>query len=129
MRILTIITLFAFAGVAAAEDKAPTGTFGKKAEGFELKVKFQKENTLQFTISNDSDGCVLDAKYTQEKDGTVKCEVTKFERMGNFPDKEKGYKFSFKAEFKDKVMKVSSFEGAEIDDTAKQILEGDYIKE
>lgn len=129
MRSLALVTLFAFSGFAAAEDKAPSGTFGKKVEGFELKVTFQKENTLKFDISSGNDGCKLDAKYTLEKDGTLKCEVTKFEKTGDFPEKEKGYKFSFKAEFKDKVMKVTKFEGDDINDNAKQILEGDYTKE
>jgi hypothetical protein len=129
MRILSIAALFVFVATAAAEEKKLAGSWSKKADNQELKIVFLKDNMLQFSISHGDDGCVVDAKYTVDGDGVVKCELTKFEKKGNFPaEKEKGYKFSFKAEMKDKVVKVTQFDGEEINDETKSILEGDYEK-
>jgi hypothetical protein len=129
MRILSIAALVVFVGAASAEDKKTvlTGTWTKKAEGFELKMVFLKDNALRFSMDNGDVGCVLDAKYTLEKDGALKCEVTKFEKKGNFPaEREKGYKFSFKSEIKGKTAKISKFDGDDLSDDAKSLLEGDY---
>jgi hypothetical protein len=130
MRLLAVAALVFCTSVAAAEDKKLSGTWSKKAEGFDLKIAFLKGDSLQFTLDDGNDGCVLTAKYTVDKDGsTVQCEVTKFEKKGNFPvEKEAGYKFSFKAEIKDNKAKISDFEGKDIDDQAKSVLEGDYVK-
>ncbi len=129
MRFLAIATLFVFGGLASAEEKKFAGAWSKKAEGFTLKIAFQKNDMLQFSMDDGSDGCVLTAKYTTGKDGAIKCEVTKFEKKGNFPvEKPVGYTFSFKIEIKDKTGKVSDFEGKDIDDMAKAVLEGEYKK-
>jgi uncharacterized protein YkuJ len=135
MRIAAILSLFVFSGVVLAEDKKtaddkkPVGTWVKKAEGFELKFTFKKDNVFVFDMSNGSDGCTMESKCTFEKDGTVKCEVTKFEKKGNFDAaKEVGYKFSFKFDAKDKKATVSKIEGNDIDDQAKALVEGEYEK-
>jgi hypothetical protein len=129
MRILSIAALLVFVGSAAAEEKKLTGSWSKKADEQELKIVFLKDNMLQFSISHGDDGCVVDAKYTVDGDGVLKCELTKFEKKGNFPvEKGKGYKFSFKAEMKDKVVKLTQFDGDEISDDAKAAIEGDYEK-
>ena len=106
MRILAVLAVVAFTSslvLAEEKDKALTGTFTKKAGDFDLKFEFGKKNTFKFSMTNGSDGCEMDAKYTLEKDGTLKCEVTKFEKKGNSPaEKPNGYKFSFKADIKEK---------------------------
>ena len=84
---------------------------------------------VKFTMNDGNDGCVLDAKYTLGEDGIVKCEVTSFEKKGNFPvEKEKGYTFSFKTKIDGKIAKLTDFDGKDIDDGAKAVLEGDYEK-
>ena len=135
MRSVAVLLLFAFTCVALAEDKTkadgkkPTGTWARKAEGFELKFTFKKENVFVFSMSNGSDGCVMETKCTFEKDNVVKCEVTKFEKMGNFgAEKEVGYKFTFKFEVSDKKATVSKLDGKDIDDAAKSVVEGEYEK-
>ncbi|MCE9533139.1 MAG: hypothetical protein K8T89_18730 [Planctomycetes bacterium] len=129
MRFLSVVALFLITGVAFAEDKKLTGTFGKKAEGFDLKLGFPKKDMVQITMDNGTEGCVLDAKFTTDKDGTIKCEVTKFEKKGGFPvSKDVGYKFSFKIDVKGKTAKVTEFTGDGIDDAAKNVLEGNYDK-
>lgn len=129
MRAIAIAALFCFSAAALAEDKKPTGNWSKKAEQFELKFSFQKNDVMVFTMDNGNDGCTMKSKCVFDKDGVVRCEVTDFEKKGNFPvTKEKGYKFSFKIEVKDKKAKVSHFEGDEIHEEAKSLLEGDYEK-
>jgi hypothetical protein len=134
MRIAAILSLFVLSGVVVAEDKKPAadrlpaGAWVKKAEGFELKFTFKKDNVFVFSMSNGSDGCVMESKCMFDKDGTVKCEVTKFEKMGNFGEKEVGYKFSFKFELMDKKAKVSKIEGKDIGEQEKAVVEGDYEK-
>ncbi len=129
MRTVAILSLFVFTGVALAEDKKPVGSWCKKAEGFELKFTFKKDNVFVFSMDNGTDGCTMETKCTFEKDGTVKCEVTKFEKKGNFSEeKEVGYKFSFKFEINDKKAKVSDIKGENINEQAKAVVEGDYEK-
>lgn len=129
MRFLTAVTLFVFASAASAEEAKLSGIWSKKADGFTITIAFQKGDTLQFSMDDGNDGCVLDAKYTRANDGTVKCEVVKFEKKGNFPvEKEKGYLFSFKPVINGKTAAISQFEGKEIDDQAKAVLEGKYDK-
>lgn len=130
MRTLAVLALFVFGGIlAAADDKKPIGTWTKKAEGFDLKFTFKKDNVFVFGMDNGTDGAEMESKCTFEKDGTVKCEVTKFTKKGNFnAEKEVGYKFSFKFEVTGKKAKVSAIEGKDIDETAKSVVEGEYEK-
>jgi len=129
MRFLTATLLVLVASQTQAEEAKLSGTWTKNAEGFNLKIAFVNANTLKFTLGDGTEGCVIDASYTLADDGTVKCEVTKFEKMGNFPvEKEKGYKFSFKPAIDGKKAKITAFEGKDIDDDAKRILEGEYAK-
>jgi hypothetical protein len=131
MRTLSVLALFAaglFAVPAVADDKEKelTGAFKRKAGELDMKLVFKKDNMMQFVINSGDNGCVLTAKYTRDKDGTVKCEVTDYEKKGEFPVKEKGYKFSFKWEAKDGKGKMSELKGDEIPEDAKQAIEGDY---
>jgi hypothetical protein len=127
---MTVVVLCTSATLAEEKAKKLTGTYTKKVGDHELKFAFNKDSTLKFTMSNGKDGCVLDAKYTLEKDGTVKCETTKFEKKGDFPvEKQKGYAFSFKAEFKDKTAQITEFKGEDVDENAKNVLEGEYSQD
>ena len=130
MRILTVLALFACASLVRADDKDKDelkGTFIKKAGDFDLTFKFEKAGEFTFKMSNGTDGCVMDVKYTKEKDGLIKGEVTKFEKVGNFgAEKEKGYKFTMKAKIKDKKLEISELEGDDINDDAKNTVQGEY---
>jgi hypothetical protein len=130
MRILTVLALFACASLVRADDKDKDelkGTFTKKAGDFDLTFKFEKAGEFTFKMSNGTDGCVMDVKYTKEKDGLIKAEVTKFEKIGNFgAEKEKGYKFTMKAKLKDKKLEISEIEGDDISEDAKQTVQGEY---
>ena len=129
MRVLTIVSVFVFSSALSAEEKKPVGTWSKKADGFDMKFIFKKDNVFVFSMDNGTDGCTMETKCTFEKDGIVKCEVTRFEKKGNFPEeKEVGYKFSFKFEVKDKKAKVSKIEGDNINEQAKAAVEGEYEK-
>jgi hypothetical protein len=124
---LAAVGLSSFVAFTDDKEKALSGAFVRKVEGMQLKFVFKKDNTLDYIITQGEVGCTIEAKYTREKDGVLKCEITKFEKKGDFPvSKEKGYTFSFKVEVKDKKISVSDFKGDDIDDGAKQALEGDY---
>ena len=109
------------------KDKPLSGSFTRKAGDLDLKLVFKKDNVMDFHVAIGEASCVMTSKYTKEKDGTIKCEVTNFEKKGDFPvAKEKGYKFSFKVEMKDKKLVLSDLNGDDIDDNAKQSIQGDY---
>jgi len=136
MRILSALALFAFTLSAAAvaapdkdkdKEKELSGTYTRKAGDMDLKLVFKKDNVLEFHVTVGDAGCVMTSKYTREKDGTVKAEVTNFEKKGDFPvDKPKGYQFSFKWEPGEKSGKLSELKGDEIADEQRQAVEGEY---
>jgi len=132
MRIMPVLALFAagvLAGPVVAEDKELTGAFKKKANDLDIKIVFKKDKMLQVHGTVGDAGFVMSCKYTQEKDGTLNCEVTDFEKKGDFPvAKEKGYKFSFKWEAKDKTAKMTDLKGDDINEDQRQAVEGDYEK-
>ena len=88
MRIVPVLALFAagvLAGPVVAEDKELTGAFKKKANDLDIKIVFKKDKMLQVHGTVGDAGFVMSCKYTQEKDGTLNCEVTDFEKKGDFP--------------------------------------------
>jgi hypothetical protein len=130
MRILSVVALFA-AGVlvlpAAAEEKELTGSYKRKAGDLDLKIVFKKDNVMEFNVTVGDAGCVMTSKYTRDKEGILSCEVTNFEKKGDFPvTKEKGYKFTFKWEVKDGKGKLSELKGDDIQQDQKDAVEGEY---
>ena len=138
MRTLTVLTVFALglsAGPARADDaakkeKEPTGSYTRKVEQFTLKLEFKKDKVAVFNVdAGDLGGCVMATKYTRDADGIYHCEVTSFEKKGDFPtSKDKGYKFTFKLAVKDKAVVLSDLNGDELADEQKKIVEGEYEK-
>jgi hypothetical protein len=137
MRMLSALALFAIAfvvGPAVADDtakkeKALTGTFTRKAGELDLKLDFKKDSVLVFHVAFGDASCTMTNKYTKDKDGVYHCEVTNFEKKGDFPvTREKGYKFTFKLDVKDKAIVMSDLAGDDIDDEAKKSIEGEYEK-
>lgn len=134
MRTLSALALLAAglaAGTLVADDKDAkkelTGTYTKKAGDLDLKLVFKKDNMMEFHVTVGDAGCVMTSKYTREKDGTIKAEVTNFEKKGDFPvEKPKGYQFSFKWEPGEKSGKLSELRGEEIGEDQRQSVEGEY---
>ena len=136
MRMVSVVVLLAGGIVLSpafaeekekAKDKPLAGSYTRKAGDLDLKMVFKKDNVLDFHVTAGDAGCVMTSKYTKEKDGTYKCEVTTFEKKGDFPfTKDKGYKFSFKVEMKDKKLVLSDLNGDDIGAEQKQAAEGDY---
>jgi hypothetical protein len=134
MRSLSVLALFAaslVAGPVVADDKDTkkelSGSYTRKADQMDLKLVFKKDNMMEFHVAIGDAGCVLTAKYTRDKDGTITAEVTDFEKKGDFPVvKEKGYKFSFKWEPGEKKGKLSELRGGDIQDEQRQAVEGEY---
>lgn len=132
MRLLTAIAVAAFAAAAGAADEkpaAPSGTWTKTTDGFELKYAFPKDGVVKFVMTNGTAGCKMESKYEIDKDGVIKCELVKFEKIGDFPfEKEKGYKHSMKLVVKGKKAALSDLTGDGINDEAKKLVEGEYEK-
>ena len=133
MRTLSVLALFAVTLVAVADDKdkkkEPTGSYTRKAGDMDLKIEFKKDKEMVFHGDVGDVGFVMTSKYTTDADGIYHCEVTKFEKKGDFPvTKEKGYKFSFKLEVKEKAIVMSDLNGDEISEDAKKAVEGEYEK-
>lgn len=141
MRILTLLALFGLASFTFAEEKKedkkeekkdktpmpPLGKYVKKGDEFNLTFEFKKDNVVIFKMSDGTNGCEIETKAKYEKDSLVKCTVEKFEKLGTFPvEKEKGYEFSLKWKLDGKKLVVTDFEGTDINDEARKILEGDY---
>jgi hypothetical protein len=128
MRTLAVLTLLTLGGAAAADEKKLEGAWAKKVQDFEIKVAFPKADALVFTMGNGNDSCKLEAGYKREKDGTLKCKVTKYEKNGNFPDIKEGFEFSFKFEPKGKKGTLSDLKAENVADEAKGAVEGEYDK-
>jgi len=132
MRTLLIFILLVLAGVALAEpktDKAalPSGKWEKKADNnIEIQLQFKKD-ALTFKLSTGSAGCELEAHTALGKDSLIECETTKFTKIGDFPaEKEKGYKFSFRIKSDGKTATLSDFDGKDVDEAARKLIEGEY---
>lgn len=136
LRFAFAVVAVGLASLAYADDKkdekkdekkvaAPTGTWTRSAEGLEVSFAFKKE-TLTIGVAGGGNGITVKAKYTVEKDGSIKATITDVEEKGDFPNKPaKGLEFTFKFEIDGKKAKLTDFkaEGAE---AAKPVVEGDY---
>lgn len=132
MRLMSalVLALVGFASFGTAdekkESKSPMGVFKKNAGDLELTFTFKKDHKVDLLVSAGDASGDFQFKYTMEKN-VVKCELENFVKKGDFPvTREKGYKFSFKIETKKGAIVVSDIEGDEINDNAKQSLEGEY---
>ena len=131
--LLTLAALISLTSLVSAEDKKEdkpkelTGSYTRSAGDFKLTITFEKDSMVTFEMFSDADnGMILEGKATVVKD-KVSIETTKFTKKGNFPiEKEKGYKYSFKADIKEKAAFFTDFEGDGIDTEAKNLIEGEY---
>jgi len=132
MRTLSAIALLAFGLVAVGDDKDKkelSGAYTRKAGDLDMKLEFKKDKVMVFHGDVGDVGFVMTSKWEKDADGIYHCEVTKFEKKGDFPvTKEKGYKFTFKLEVKDKAIVMSDLTGDEISEDAKKAVEGEYEK-
>ena len=82
LRFALAVVAVGLAALAYADDKkddkktdekavAPTGTWTREAEGLEVSFAFKKE-TLTIGVSGGGNGITVKAKYTVEKDGTIR---------------------------------------------------------
>src|SRR5262245_374946 len=132
-RLLVGVLTLTFATLATAQEKKDekketlSGRWVKENDGFELIMKFDKD-TYTTTAKAGDNSIVVTSKYTVDKEGKVKAEVTEVKETGSFPTKpEQGTKitFTFKVDAKAKTAKLTDFEmaGAE---GAKDVVEGEY---
>ncbi len=117
---------------AVAEDKKDekkaaklSGVWVREAEGFEMKFAFKPE-TMTISAKSGDNGVTVAAKYTVEKDGTIKGTATEVTVKGEFPNPpKKGFEFSFQFAIDGKKAKLTDFKGEEAEG-AKAVVEGEY---
>lgn len=116
------------AAMVSAEDKKvakPEGPWSKESNPFKLKFDFKKDDVLVFSMVEGANGMSAECKLTYDKD-KVTAEIQKYTKMGDFPvTKEKGFKFSFKYELKDKKLVIKDFSAPDSEGAA-QTVEGEY---
>lgn len=126
--LLLAVALGTLSLLAVAEDKKDvklSGTWVREAEGFEMKFAFKPE-TMTIGAKAGDNGVTVTAKYTVEKDGTVKGTVTDVTVKGEFPNPpKKGFEFSFVFAIDGKKAKLSDFKGEDAEG-AKAVVEGEY---
>jgi hypothetical protein len=126
------VALVAFAGPAAADDKAEkkatlTGVWAREAGGLDLKFDFTdaKKGTFKLTAVGGENGVVLTCKHTV-MNGVVKAEVTAVDEKGTFPNKPPvGFEFGFKWAAKGDAAELSELTGENIDNV-RPVVEGEY---
>lgn len=125
---LVVVAAGLTAGAADDKPSKPAGTWVRDSDGIELKFQFQPKDVLKITVTAGDNGAVVTSKYTQGKDGVLKCEVTDSEEKGTFPAKPAvGSKMSFKFKIDGKTATLSDLEGV-ANDEAKKFVEGEYMK-
>jgi hypothetical protein len=131
-RLFASFLVVGLSGFAAAQEKkadAPTlsGRWVKEAEAVELTMKFTKD-TLTTVAKAGDNSITVTSKYTVDKEGKVKAEVTEVKETGTFePKPEKGTKFTFtfKIDEKAKTAKLSDFEMPGVEG-ARDVVDGEY---
>lgn len=140
IRTLAGVLVLVLAGFVPAQDKKVekkddkkgdkpvlAGRWTKEAEGFDLLIKFEKE-TYSLMVKAGDNSVTVTSKYTVDKDGHVKAEITDVKEVGSFPvHPEKGTKFTFtwKVDEKTKTAKLSDFEFPGSGE-GKGVVEGEY---
>jgi len=130
--LLLAVALGTLSLLAVAEDKKDekkavklSGTWVREAEGFEMKFAFKPE-TMTISAKAGDNVVTVVAKYTIEKDGTVKGTATEVTVKGEFPNPpKKGFEFSFLFAIDGKKAKLSDFKGEDAEG-AKAVVECEY---
>jgi hypothetical protein len=99
-------------------------------KGAELKIEFPAKDVLKISPHGDSKVIALICKYTADKDGVVKAEITGFEGKDEVKDKVKdklpiGTQFRFKWKVADDTAKLNDLKGDQ-SEHLKSHLEGEY---
>jgi hypothetical protein len=128
--VVAVASLTASAGDKKDAKSTLAGTWGKK--GAELKIEFADKQVFKLVPHGDSAVIAIVCKYTVEKEGRVKAEITDFEGKAEFKNKLQGLlpvgvKFNFQWKVTGDTARLDDVKG---DDVAllKAHLEGDFEK-
>jgi hypothetical protein len=120
--------LSASAGDKQGGQPALTGTWGQK--GGELKIEFAGKDVMKIAPHGDSAVIGIVCKYTVEKEGRVKAEVTGFEGKEEAKKKVQehlpvGFQFNFTWKRSGATARLDDVKGKDVA-LLKSHLEGDY---
>jgi hypothetical protein len=118
---------------ALADDKVDAkklkGKWEREVDGNKLVFNFKDNKTLSvfLTPSGAADTVEVNCDYKLD-DGIITLTIVKVDKKGVDIDADKDDSFSFKVEQgKDKIT-ISDLKGSKVNDTVKQIVEGEYKK-
>ncbi|HLW66608.1 MAG TPA: hypothetical protein VKS79_14935 [Gemmataceae bacterium] len=134
-RILVGCALFVFAAIPAlADDKVDVkklkGKWEREVDGNKLVFQFKDDKTMSvfLTPSGANDAVEVSCDYKLGDDGVVSLTIVKLDKKGVDIDADKDDSFSFKVEAGKDTITLSDLKGSKVNDTVKQIVEGEYKK-
>jgi hypothetical protein len=123
----------AAAGDKKADKKTPalSGVWVQKQGDLTLKIDFSDKEAVKVSLSKGEKAVTLTCKYSRDRKGVVKAEVTEVEEQGvNVKEKlPVGLKFSFKWQVKKDTAALDDVEGDKAPPLLKSHLPGKYKKE
>jgi len=133
MLVACAVLVFVATGVLAddkVDAKKLLGKWEREVDSNKLVFEFKDDKTMRclLTPSGATDSIEVNCDYKLGDDGVVSLTVVKIDKKGMDIDTEKDDSFSFKVEpGKDKIT-ISDLKGSKVNDTVKQIVEGEYKK-
>jgi hypothetical protein len=133
-RLLVTSALLVFAAIPALADekvdaKKLKGKWEREIDGNKLVFNFKDDKTMQalLTLSGATDVIEVNCDYKLD-DGVVTLTIVKLDKKGQDLEVEKDDSYSFKVELSQDKITVSDMKGSKVNDTVKQVVEGEYKK-
>lgn len=128
--ILALVGLMAMADDKKGDKPALSGTWGKK-DG-ELKMEFADKDVMKLFPHGDGNVITITCKYTVEKEGRIKAEITGYEGKDELKKQVQerlpvGHKFNFKWTGKGDAAQLEDVTGDNVE-LLKSHMEGDFEK-
>jgi len=109
--------------------KKPIGTWTREASGWTIKFVIKDGEMTIDMKDGDGNSIVCDAEYAVTKDGVLYGTMTKVTKKGIETPADKGDLFSIAFTANDKELTASDLKGTQVNDDARELIEGVYKKE
>jgi len=134
-RMLAACAVLVFVATGAlADDKVDAkkllGKWEREVDSNKLVFEFKDDKTMRclLTPSGATDAIEVNCDYKLGDDAVVSLTIVKVDKKGQDIDAEKDDSFSFKVEMSKDKFTISDLKGSKVNDTVKQIVEGEYKK-
>ena len=125
-----VIPLFVI-GIKGANDPFPVknlnGTWFKSVGEHEIEFSF-KDSVLIITLKRGGEKLVLDCDIASSRDGRIFGTVSSVKESGIQGAGEKGDLFGFKVQRKGELVEISDLRGTNVNDAARNLVEGEFKK-